>query len=148
MFMVHAVQLLESCLILCNPMDGCPSGFSVSMGLSRQGYRRELSRLLRGIVHGSVQFNSVAQSCRLCDTMDSSRARLPCPSPTPGACSNLHPSCWCCHSTMSSSVLPISSCIQSLPASGSFPMSQLFPSGGQSIGVSASTSVLPMNIQD
>ena len=55
MFMVHAVQLLESCLILCNPMDGRPPGFSLSMGLSRQGYWRELSRLLRGIVHGSVQ---------------------------------------------------------------------------------------------
>ena len=75
-------------------------------------------------------------------------ARLSCPSPTPGAYSNSCPSCWLCHSTISSSVFPFSSCLQSFPASGSFPMSQLFPWGGQSIGVSASASVLPMNTQD
>ena len=75
-------------------------------------------------------------------------ARLPCPSPTPGACSNSCPSSWWCHPTTSSSVIPFSSCLQSFPASGSFPMSQFFASGGQSTGVSASASVLPMNIQD
>ena len=75
-------------------------------------------------------------------------ARLPCPSPTPRAGSNLHPSSWWCHSTMSSSVIPFSSCLHSFPASGSFPMSHFFTSGGQSIGVSASASVLLMNIQD
>ena len=75
-------------------------------------------------------------------------ARLPCPSPSPGACSNPCPLSRWCHPTVSSSVAPFSSCPQSLPASGSFPMSQLFASGGQSIGVSASASVLPMNIQD
>ena len=75
-------------------------------------------------------------------------ARLPCPSPTPGACSNSCPSSWWCHPTISSSVLPFSSCPQSFPASGSFPMSQFFASGGQSIEASASVSVLPMNIQD
>ena len=75
-------------------------------------------------------------------------ARLPCPSPAPGACSNSCPSCWWCYPTISSSVIPFSSCPQSFPASGSFLMSQFFTSGGQSIGVSASTSVLPMNIQD
>ena len=74
--------------------------------------------------------------------------RPPCPSPTPGAWSNSGPSSWWCHPTISSSVIPFSSCLQSFPASGSFPMSQLLTSGGQSIGVSASTSVLPMNIQD
>ena len=75
-------------------------------------------------------------------------ARLPCPSPTPGACSNsCLSSCWC-HPTISSSVIPVSSCLQSFPGSGSFPMSQFFTSGGQSIGVSASASVHPMNIQD
>ena len=68
-------------------------------------------------------------------------ARLFCPLPSPRACSNLCP-CWWCHPTISSSVVPFSSCPQSLPASGSFPMSQLFASGGQSIGVSASPSVL------
>ena len=74
--------------------------------------------------------------------------RLPCPSPTPAACSNLCPLSWWCHPTISSSVVPFSSCLQSCPASGSFPMSQFFASGGQSIGVSASASVIPMNIQD
>ena len=75
-------------------------------------------------------------------------ARLPCPSLTPGACSNSFLSNQWCHPTISSSVVPFSSCFQSFPASGSFPMSQFFASGGQSIGVSASASVLPMNIQD
>ena len=75
-------------------------------------------------------------------------ARLPCPSPTPRACSNSCPSSWWCHSTVSSSVIPFSSCLQSFPASVSFPMSQFFTSGGQNIGVSASAPVLPMNIQD
>ena len=73
--------------------------------------------------------------------------RLPCPSPSPGLCSNLCPLSRWCHSTISSSVTPFSSCLQSSPASGAFPMSQFFKSGGQSIGVSASASVLPINIQ-
>ena len=75
-------------------------------------------------------------------------ARLPCPSPTPRACSNSCPSSQWCHPTISSSVVPFSSCLQSFPVSGSFPRSQFFALGGQSIGVSASASVLPMNIQD
>ena len=74
--------------------------------------------------------------------------RLPCPSPTPRAYSNSCPSSHWCHPTISSSVVPFSSCLQSFPASGSFQMSQFFTSGGQSIGVSASVSVLPMNIKD
>ena len=73
-------------------------------------------------------------------------ARLPCPSPTPRACSNSCPLSWWCHPTISSSVVPLSSCLQSFLASGSFPMSQFFALGGQSIGASASASVLPMNI--
>ena len=88
----------------------------------------------------SVQFSSVAQSCLiLC-------ARLPCPSPTLRAYSNSCPLSRWCHPTISSSVTPF--CIQSFPASGSFPMNQFFASGGQSIGASASASVLPMNIHD
>ena len=75
-------------------------------------------------------------------------ARPPCPSPTPRVHPNPCPLSWWCHLTVSSSVVPFSSCSQSFPASGSFQMSQLFTSGGQSIGVSASTSVLPMNTQD
>ena len=70
------------------------------------------------------------------------------PSPSPGVYSNPCPLSWWCHPAISSSVIPFSSCPQSHPASGSFPMSQLFAWGGQSIGVSASASVLPMNIQD
>ena len=73
--------------------------------------------------------------------------RPPCPSPTPRAYSNLCPSSQWCHPTIWSSVIPFSSCLQSFPASGSFQMSQFFASGSQSIGVSASASVLPMNIQ-
>ena len=75
-------------------------------------------------------------------------ARPSCPSPTPGAYSNSYPLSWWCHPTISSSVVPFSSRLQSLPASGSFPMSQLFAWGGQSIGVSALASFLPKNTQD
>ena len=74
--------------------------------------------------------------------------RLPCPSPSPRACSNSCPSSRWCHPTISSSVVPFSSRLKSFPASGSYLMNQLFILGGQSIGISASTSVLPMNIQD
>ena len=73
--------------------------------------------------------------------------RLPCPSPTPGAYSNSCASRWWCHPTILSSVVPFSSCLQSFPESKSFPRSQFFTSRGQSIGVSASASVLPMNIK-
>ena len=72
----------------------------------------------------------------------------PCPSPFPTACSNSCLLSWWCHPTISFSVIPFSSCLQYFPASGSFKMSWLFTSGGQSIGVSASTSVLPVSIQD
>ena len=75
-------------------------------------------------------------------------ARPPCPSPTPGVYPNSRPLSRWCHPAISSSVVPFSSCLQSSPASGSFQMSLLFISGGQSIGVSASRSVLPMNTQD
>ena len=74
-------------------------------------------------------------------------SRLPCSSPTPGVCSNSCPSSQWCHPTISSSVVPFS-CFQSIPASGSFQMSPFFASGCQSVGISASASVLPMNIQD
>ena len=91
------------------------------------------------------QFNSVKSlsRVRLCDTMN---ARPPCPSPTPRVYPNPCPLSQWCHPTISSSVVPFSSCPQSFPASRSFQMSQLFASGGQSIGASTSASVLPMNI--
>ena len=92
-------------------------------------------------------FSSVAQPCPSV-TQEPQHTRPPCPSPTPGIHPNSCPLSQWGHPTISSSVVPFSSCPQSLPASGSFPMSQLFTSGAQSIGVSASASVLPMNIQD
>ena len=96
----------------------------------------------------SVQFSSVPQSCpTLCDPMDCSTPGLPVHHQLPEL-TQTHPLSQWCHPTISSSVIPFFSCPQSFPASGSFPMSQLFTSGGQSIGVSASTSVFPMNTQD
>ena len=94
----------------------------------------------------SLGFRSVAQSCLTLRNRMLQHARLPCPSPTPRACSNSCPLSLWCHTTISSSVIPFSSCLHSFPASGSFPMSQFFASGGQRIGVSASASVLPVNI--
>ena len=100
----------------------------------------------------SVQFSSVAQSCpTLCDPMNCSTPGLPHqlpPSPTPGVHSNSRPSSRWCHPAISSSVVPFSSCPQSLPGSKSFPMSQLFEWSGQSTGVSALASFLPKNTQD
>ena len=99
----------------------------------------------------SVQFISVQLSrwvvsdFATCGLQD---ARLSCPSPTPGAYSNSCPSSRWCHPTLSSSVIPLSFHLQSFPATGSFPMSMFFTSGGQGIGVSALASVLPMNTQD
>ena len=95
----------------------------------------------------SIQFSCSVMSDSL-RPHGQQHTRLPCPSPTPRACSNSCPLRWWCHSTFSSSVVPFSSGLQSFPASGSFLMSQFFPSDGQSIGASVSASVLPMNIQD
>ena len=94
----------------------------------------------------SVQFNSVVSDSLQLHELQ--HARPPCPSPTPGVYPNSCPSSQWCHQTISFSVIHFSSCLQSFPVSGSFPMSQFFTSGGQSIGVSASASVFPMNIQD
>ena len=96
-----------------------------------------------------VHFNSVSQSCLtlLTPIHGLQHARFSCPSSTPGACSNCCPSTQLCHPTISSSVVVYSFCLQSFPASGSFPVSQFFTSSGQIIGVSASASVLPLNIQ-
>ena len=96
---------------------------------------------------GLVQFSHSVVS----DSLQPPRlqhARPPCPSTTPGACSSSCPLSQWCHPTISPSIVPFSSCLQSFPASGSFSMSRFFTSDSQSIGVSASASVLPMNIQD
>ena len=104
-----------------------------------------MSKLI--VQFSSVQFSRsvVSDSLR---PHESQYARPPCPSPAPRVYSNSCPSSRWCHPAISSSVIPFSSCPQSLPASGSFPMSQLFTWGDQSIGVSALASVLPMNTQD
>ena len=94
------------------------------------------------------KFNTVAQSRPTLWPHEPQHARPPCPSPTPGVHPNLCPLSWWCHPTISSSFVPFFSCPQSFPASGAFQMSQLFALGGQSIGVSASTLLLPMNTQD
>ena len=116
------------------------------------------------IVNGKVELNSetviglremgpvlllfnLSMGMAFCDPEGQQHTKLPCPPPTPRACSNSCPSsCWC-HPIISSSAIPFCSCLQSLPAPGCFLMSQFFASGGQSIGTSASASVLPMNIQ-
>ena len=95
---------------------------------------------------GSIQFNRSVMSDSL-QPHGPQHARLPCPPPTPRACSNACPSSQWCHPNILSSVISFSSCLQSFLASGSFLMSQLFTSDGQNIGTSASASVLPMNIQ-
>ena len=99
------------------------------------------------LLYGMVQFSRSVVSNSL-QPHGLRHARLPCPSPTPGAYSNSCLLCQWYHPTISSSVVPFSSCLQSFPASGSFPMSQLIASGGQTIGVAASPSALSMNIQD
>ena len=108
----------------------------------------------QNVVHKqwNVQFSSIQfHRSVVSDSLQSHgirHTRPPCLSPTPGDYSNSCPLSWWCHPTISSSVVPFSSSLQSFPSSGSFPMSQLFASGGQSTGVSASTSVLPMITQD
>ena len=98
-------------------------------------------------VKDSVQFSCSVMSDSL-RPHELQHARPPCPSPTPGVHLNPCPLSWWCHPTISSSVVPFSPCPHSFPASGYFPMNQLFTSGGQSIEVSDSTSVLPKNTQD
>ena len=113
----------------------------------------EVDKMAEGgqkVPNSSYNLNTISsfqsQSClTLCDPTDCTR--LPHPSSTPGACSNSSPLSQWRHPTISSSVIPFSSCLQSFPASGTYPVSQFFTSG-ESIGASASASVLPMNIQD
>ena len=111
------------------------------------GGRKESDTVEQLWLLSSVQFSHSVVSDSL-QSHELQHARPPSPSQTPRVYPNPCPLSWWCHPTISSSVIPFSSCSQSLPASGSFPMSQLFAWGGQSIGVSASTSVLPMNTQD
>ena len=100
------------------------------------------------LLRRNLQFSTVVQSCPTLQPHESQHARPPCPSPSPGVHPNSCPLSLWRHPAISSSVVPFSSCPQPLPASGSFPMSQLFASGGQSTGVSALASVLTKNTKD
>ena len=111
-----------------------------------KGYAKIFQKILKTII--SVQFTSITQSCPTLWPNGLQHTRPPCPSPTPRVYSNSYPLSPWCYPTISSSVIPFSSCPQSFRASGSFQMSQFFSSGGQNTGVSASTSVLTMNIQE
>ena len=110
--------------------------------------REIILQMCLAVIFFMIQFSSATQSCLTLWPQGLQHSRLPCPSQTPGACSKSCPLCRWCHPAISSSVVPFSSCLQSFSASGSFPVSQFFASGGQNIRVSASASVLPMNIQD
>ena len=113
---------------------------------------RTICRALNFLSNLFIEFSSVQFSCSVVSNSlrphESQHARHPCPSPTPGVHSDSRPSSRWCHPAISSSVVPFSPCPQSLPASESLPMSQLFTWGGQSIGVSALASFLPKNTQD
>ena len=122
-------------LILKIPLNGSVKIYSKHSSLTRySGYRK--IQFSHWLMLNSLQPHGLQHN------------RPPCPAPTPGVCSNSCPLNQWCHPTIPSSVFPFSSHLQSCPASGSFLMSQFFASGGQTIGVSASASVLPMNIQD
>ena len=165
------VLVTQLCAALCDPMNCGLSGSSVHGILQVRTLEwvaipfSRISSQLRGwtlVSHiagrfftiwatredlSSVQFSRSVMSDSLWP-YESQHARPPCPSPTPRVHPDSRPSSQWCHPAISSSIIPFSSCPQSLPASGSFPMSQLFAWGGQSIAVSASASVLPMNTQD
>ena len=118
----------------------------------RKEYVKAVYCHLAYLTYMQSQFSSVQFSCSvMSDSLwphEFQHTRPPCPSPTPRVHSNSCPSSWWCHPAISSSVIPFSSCPQSLPASASFPISQLFTWGGQSTGVSALASFLPKNTQD
>ena len=116
------------------------------MSIDRWMYKEVVIHIHNGIF-SSVQF-SLSVTSDSWWPHESQHTRTPCPSPTPGVHSDSRPSSQWCHPAISSSVVPFSSCPQSLPASESFPVSQLFTWGGQRTGVSALASVLPMNTQD
>ena len=142
--MIHRMFIEDQIKINMKKMQ-----FSLSLWVdasSKNGSHLVTSSFLQP--HGrSVRFSSSVLSNAL-QSHRLQHARPPCPSPTPEACSNSYPLSQWFHPTISSSVILFCSCFQSFPASGSFPVSQIFTSDGQSIGVSASTSALPVNIQD
>ena len=171
--MFHSISsVTQSYPTLCDPIDDIPPGSPVpgilqarilewvAISFSRESTQPRnwicgscISRwilynlaTLEAPIYGISSVHSVVSNSLRSHGLQHTRPL--CPSPTPGLYSNSSPLSWWCHPTISSSVIPFSSHLQSLPASGSFPMIQFFTSGDQSIGVSASTLVLPMNIQD
>ena len=143
---LHRTAVLESGLLPHLSLTSCKSWNILTS-------EPQFSHLQFGDNHSTedtVHFSSVQSLSRVWffATPWTAAHQPSCPSPTPRACPNSCPLSRWCHPTISSSVIPFSSCLQSFPASGSFPMSPFFTSGGQSFGVSASASVLPMNIQD
>ena len=125
----------------CNNAVLCLASFTYKIFRFIHAYNRILFT-----IHTEELFSHSVMSSSL-RPYELQRARLPCPLPSPRACSNSSSLSWWCHPTICSSIIPFS-CFQSFPASGSFPLSQLFASGSQSIGASASGSVHPVNIQD
>ena len=150
----------------CDKTERIPEVHMPSLEIQTENFTAQLSlRTFRGLIPGAPPYSKIHQcssplykmalllfSCSVVSEFSPphalQHARLPCTSPSSGACSNLYPLNWWCHPTISSFVIPFSSCLQPFPASGFFPMSQFFTSGGQSIGVSTSASVLPMNIHN
>ena len=155
----HCMSLIVTCMSLFPVFSGrLKTGMGVLLIIvppnhsgGKGKYHLVSSYSAQGVVpdssHRSVHFSHSATSNSL-QPHELQHTRLPCPSPTPKAYSNSCPSSLWCHPTISSSVVPFSSHLQYFPASGSFHMRQFLASGGQSIGVSASASVLPRNIQD
>ena len=135
------IQVFQSCFLLAIEKFSFPTSFVFLIG----PYFLPLSTCI--FTKLPQFYSSVTQSCASLQPHEPQHARPPCPSPTPGVYPYSCPLNRLCHPTISSSAIPCSSCPQSFQASGSFQMSQRFASGGQSIGVSASTSVLPMNTQ-
>ena len=142
-------HFLASCLFRIH----CPYWYSFYLSIQTKYSKHLWVHSARGFISAfkgltlSVQFSHLTVSDCL-RPRELQHARPPCPSPTPGVYPNSCPLSQWNHPTISSSVIPFSSCPQFLPASGSFQMSQFFPSGGQSIGVSASVSLFPINIQN
>ena len=144
-FSLYSIHLFQchfiSYLLLCNKLSPKSSSLKQVYIIWPSFWKLGIQKQLQ---FSSVQFSRSVMS-EIFWPRGLQHARLSCPSPSPGACSNSCPSSRWCHPSISSSVI---SCLQSFPASGTFSMSQLFASDGQSTGASASASVLPMNIQD
>ena len=142
------VKVVQYCHNVLNSTELYTFKWLTIVSCEFQFNKKRSKKFIRSVfVALSVQFSHSVMSDSL-QPHESHHARPPCPSPTPGVHSDSCPSSRWCHPAISSSVVPFSSCLQSFQASGSFPVSQLFTPGGESIGASTSASLLPVNIQD